>query len=615
MYPVTSITASPGLTAPLSLKNARHKCRRELVERLAEGWNGVISALPGTGKSSGVAPAVAETGIPATVLTTRGNEEQYRQFQKWAGDAGINSMVIPSFPRDCPTARGDHGDGWKRRVSNLRGRGITPATIHNELSPPCGVGCPYRRDMAEIIEHGNRYPLLVGHYKHAYVKPAIAGRAVFVDEFFHESFESKVTPEQISDFLTWSDGLPFGNFTDLIENRSDADLRRESREWFEGHGLRPSQGDLLDEDSLYGLAAAATWGILTSDDLGNGWRSAHFRLSDMTGDFDDFPVQYRVAYDGNSSRIRVLLPPDLSIARNIIGLDGTPTPEMWGLLAPELYEMKQVLSDAERRSYLTAALGHRYILTTNHRKPYAPKSERISERVNLDHDRALLESIRHREGREPGLIVPRRALQFYKDKGVTSLVDRFDYLPIVGSNRFEESRVGVVIGYEEYGDDFIQQWGAFAGVGVPGGDAARHGERDHGDFGNSVLRHMREHRTLQSVLRFGRDGGGATVYVDTNTLPSWVPVSGRAKVYTRRGNSDLGAVIDAARAEPREWFTAGELSEAESFHENTARKWLNRLTAGGYVEREEVDGLDVWRDHALEEIGHGIMAITNRNNS
>jgi len=54
---------------------------------------------------------------------------------------------------------------------------------------------------------------------------------------------------------------------------------------------------------------------------------------------------------------------------------------------------------------------------------------------------------------------------------------------------------------------------------------------------------MREHDTLQALLRFGRDAGGATVYVDTATLPDWMPTHGRGDV---RGVSDgLVGVLDA----------------------------------------------------------------------
>jgi len=54
---------------------------------------------------------------------------------------------------------------------------------------------------------------------------------------------------------------------------------------------------------------------------------------------------------------------------------------------------------------------------------------------------------------------------------------------------------------------------------------------------------MTAHDTLQAVLQFGRDAGGATVYVDTDTLPNWVPTHSRGDV---RGVSDeLVGVLDA----------------------------------------------------------------------
>jgi hypothetical protein len=41
---------------------------------------------------------------------------------------------------------------------------------------------------------------------------------------------------------------------------------------------------------------------------------------------------------------------------------------------------------------------------------------------------------------------------------------------------------------------------------------------------------MREHDTLQAAMRFGRDGNGAVVYVHTDTLPEWVPITAEARV-------------------------------------------------------------------------------------
>ena len=71
----------------------------------------------------------------------------------------------------------------------------------------------------------------------------------------------------------------------------------------------------------------------------------------------------------------------------------------------------------------------------------------------------------------------------------------------------------------------------------------RGSDLSYGPFGDRILRHMTEHDTLQAIMRFGRDAGGATVYVDTDTLPEWVPTHGRGDV--RAVSDGLVGVLDA----------------------------------------------------------------------
>jgi hypothetical protein len=56
-------------------------------------------------------------------------------------------------------------------------------------------------------------------------------------------------------------------------------------------------------------------------------------------------------------------------------------------------------------------------------------------------------------------------------------------------------------------------------------------ELDYGETGNRIHEHMKR-ATLQAMFRFGRDGNGATVYVDSDVLPDWVPVHGHGDVTT-----------------------------------------------------------------------------------
>ncbi|WP_135662155.1 hypothetical protein [Halorhabdus rudnickae] len=124
----------------------------------------------------------------------------------------------------------------------------------------------------------------------------------------------------------------------------------------------------------------------------------------------------------------------------------------------------------------------------------------------------------------------------YDSEDVLELVDETKhYGNVLESNEFDDTRLGGVIGSNHYGDGYIKKWGAYAGRTVEreaiDPDAPDRGENlTYGDFVDDVLKHMREHDTLQAAMRFGRDGNGAVVYVHTDTLPEWVPIADEGRV-------------------------------------------------------------------------------------
>lgn len=613
---------SDGKNPSLTLDEARDRCNSELTDALSKEWEGVFCALMSMGKSYGVPNAVAATRKASTVLMHRGHDEQYEQFLQWSDDVGIDAYRLPSFTHDCEAANGDLGDGEKERVLSAYRRGVHPSTIHESLNPKCEPGCTYRRRMAFEPSH---FDLLVGHYTHAYYFPAIAGRSVFIDEFPGHAWESKVNTGRVSSFLKANDDIGVNYFTELLEQRSDGSLKDDMRAWVDEHGLRPSQDELLRDERLYGLAPVAVWGLLTSKKLSNGWEISSFSLADFTDDPDDLLEGYRVAFDPGSSpdmdpRIFVLFEPDLSPAKNVIGLDGTPTMELWYTVAG-LSKKRQVLTDSERVEYLRDALQHEYIVTAPDPRPYGPFKNRVEERVTEERDAALFREITKRHGEKPGLITTKKAEEIAYDGSIFHLDDNGEirsdmpslvsevehYGNLKGSNRFKQKRVGVVVGYQDFGDGEIQQWGAYAGVDVPGGDAAHVGRsRDHGEYGNRVLRDSREHPLFQGTMRFGRDGKGATVYVDSSALPEWVPVSREARLKDLSGdNTKLPEVINAATG--REHVTADDIAEAIGCHRDTAGKWLRCLTSGGYVERHPLGRGYTYSDVSLVGIDRWVF--------
>jgi DNA-binding transcriptional ArsR family regulator len=195
-----------------------------------------------------------------------------------------------------------------------------------------------------------------------------------------------------------------------------------------------------------------------------------------------------------------------------------------------------------------------------------------------------------------------RLEQEYDTEGVLEFVDQTKhYGNVLGSNKFDDTRLGAVIGSNHYGDGYIKKWGAYAGETVERGEEKGVG-LSYGGFGDDILQHMREHDTLQAAMRFGRDGDGAVVYVHTDTLPEWVPLA-EGRVLTT-WSAGMREVLDAA-ADLKEWRT-NEIAEQVAITERQVREHLYTLQKRGYLNaRHEGRGF-TWRDTGLYRVSdHG----------
>lgn len=262
-----------------------------------------------------------------------------------------------------------------------------------------------------------------------------------------------------------------------------------------------------------------------------------------------------------------------------------------------------MLQDEERAEYIRDALNLKIVRTSEHVKPYNSAGY-----VNIERDGALLEAIAEQHGQRPSVITTITAEDEYDAAGVLDLIDETKhYGNVLGSNEFDDTRLGAVIGSNHYGDDYIKKWGAYAGEAVERGEK-RGADLSYSGFGDDILQHMREHDTLQAVMRFGRDGNGAVVYVHTDTLPEWVPLAGEGRVLTTWSDGmkdvvhaleDLGAATTAAIVE----HPTVDLSRQQVFDH------LETLRERGVLTREqdEDDGRRVvWLDDELHRIGeHG----------
>jgi len=508
----------------LSVDQARERTVETIARAYEHGDQALIEALPTMGKSYGSVKAAAETGEAVSILTGRGRKEQYDQLREWCDEHGLSYYTLPSFTHDCDTANGEHGDEWAEKAKDWYRRGATPKEIHKSAEYvlgrplPCqeheGHSCPYA---SKWDFDPDDYDVLIGHYNHAYKPKVTSGRAVVFDEF-PDAYETTLgvgLQGAVSYWLTMTDGVPYEDYTDLLENRDDQERRGEALLWFEENGIEPDETHVFDDGKAHAAAPLAVFTMLAADDLGNGVE--HADLGDIGG----------AVRDRRNDTVSVLRPPALDYASGIVALDGTPTKDMWELALGERLNHKPVLQSGERAEYIRDALNLNLVRTTEYVKPY-----NSPDHVTPDRDGALLEQIRESHGERPSLITTSTAEAEYDSEGLLEYVDQSKHFGnILGSNEFKTERLGVVVGSNHYGDHYIKKWGAYAGETVE-----RNGEKgeglSYGDFGDRVLTHMREHDTLQAAMRFGRDGNGAVVYVHTDTLPDWVPVAGEGRVVT-----------------------------------------------------------------------------------
>jgi hypothetical protein len=618
--------------ATLTVDDARERTVDAIADAYERGDRVLVEALPTMGKSYGAVKAAADTDEQITVLTGRGRKEQYAQFKQWCDEHGLTYKELPSFTHDCPTAAGEHGEDWRETVMNWYRRGATPQQIHNQAEYvldrplPCQVAedgthidCEYRHawnfDPDNNPDTGEPYDVLIGHYVHAHTEQATAGRTVVFDEF-PDAYETNLGTQlqgAVSYWLEATDGVPFDSYTDLVENRDDQRRRGEALLWFEEHGVDTDETHVFDDESAHAAAPLAVFTLLASDDLGNGFERAD--LDDAgTGLFTDG----RDHVDRNP-RIHLIRPPALDYASGVVALDGTPTKRMWELALGEQLNHREVLQDGEKIEYVRDALNLNIVRTTEYVKPY-----NSGDHVNTDQDAALLEAIADQHGEAPAVISTTTALEEYDAEGVLTL-DRNEHDAltggvidgharrvkwhgnVLGSNEFDDTRLGAVIGSNHYGDGFIKKWGAYAGEAVERNDEKGQ-DLSYGGFGDEVHDHMTEHDTLQAAMRFGRDGNGAVVYVHTDTLPDWVPLAGEARVL--KTWSDGKRDVLEALEDLREPTTAAVVDHpAVDLSRQQVFDHLEDLRERGLLSREQdpEDGRRVvWLDDGLHRVNeHG----------
>ncbi|KOX94571.1 hypothetical protein AMS69_01545 [Haloarcula rubripromontorii] len=524
--------------------------------------------------------AAAQSEEPITVLTAR--HELYDQFREWCDEFDLTVERIPSFTHDCPTYDGEHGDEWQDKVNSAYQSGVSASRIHKsdlqlfDQRLPCQAGdepCQFKRKWDDLNDDAD---VLVGHYRHAYAPKSVSDRTVVIDEYDLEAWTTEFTADSVHSIVSaYLDGnsIPerelFNAETldDLMEIRGDYT------------GLLPSNVGSKDDFNQVVESNGHTDGdlivetILTAERMGNGFERAHLG----TVDGNDL-VGVRNRENGS---VTLLKRPELDETNGIICLDGTPIPELWELALGREIDHWQALSKTERTTLLDQH-GYNIIQLNDSYKPYSS-----GQWVTPPHDRTLMELISAYEDQQVSVISSDSALHIYEESEMLENISNTEHFGnFVGSNEFEDVAVGSIFGSPSRSDGYVKRIGALANETVTANREDTDGRNksvDYGEFGNKVVKQYREMGVFQAIMRFGRnDGVEPNVYVNTSSIPDWVPTirpkvadlsSSAIKVYATLVNADGG-------------LTATEICEQTDMSERQERRSRRTLINNELVQSE-----------------------------
>jgi hypothetical protein len=95
--------------------------------------------------------------------------------------------------------------------------------------------------------------------------------------------------------------------------------------------------------------------------------------------------------------------------------------------------------------------------------------------------------------------------------------------------------------------------------------------KSFGEVGDPIMKSFRESMVGQAILRFGREGQGATVYVHTSAIPEDIPITEKWRDYS----STASQLIEYMVNHDKEIFRTSELYEPLNVTKQGIRQALN----------------------------------------
>jgi len=283
---------------------------------------------------------------------------------------------------------------------------------------------------------------------------------------------------------------------------------------------------------------------------------------------------------------------------SVIGLDATGRERLWSLALGRTVTADSIHDgDEDKREFLRDTMNLQVVQTSSRLRTYegTPSGSfdgdvGLVKEVAQEYTKQFLRQGRLDRATLPGVITTKTVRQEIEPRIQDDVSEVNHYGDILGSNALAQCNVGVVLGTQHFGDDFVEQWAAFAGEEV-----ARSGHGNDLDYGsrvgNEALKHMTEDQTLQAIMRFGRDEAGAVVFAHTSALREDLPVVGSGAVirsYSRSGH----AVAKTVKTLRNQTFTRADVEEhlEDEISPRQVRRVLEEFVEAGYLNCEERAG-------------------------
>ncbi len=618
----------------------------------------LVEAPPSSGKTTSAFKLATAIDTPITYLSAR--TDLYEQAAEWFEEQeGVTWEIIPSPHRDCPTFQGNN-DGNKYLVQRLYNKGYSGRKIHylskDIAYTPCAAsGCPYLEKLERIDGDVDSVDVLIGHHSHSHREWYVKDRIVILDEFNADPFitkfpnaesttnddPSQLIPEFLKALSDNDQDFPVDSFkdiTDIIENRSKQSCQQDAVNWFLSNGASRKDAEELDflnpttyqHDQTHFLAPFLTFSLLCMDRVGPSIELAPHPEGDYIEEWKEAGLNpsERCLRNRNSGEMYAFQPPDLSSSKQVIGLDGTPTRELWNLFLPPgtEFDHRKVVARDDFVTYLNSALNMSIVQIGGGMHNYA--GGRISK-----FDKYRFAAVHRRENKRFPLISTKKALEEYDDRGwLSSYVKQAPrasnstkqddtafpdyrvrhYSTIKSSNEFKKESVGVVAGTPHPGDDVVEIWAGLQGQAVTPQNKGEN--KTFGEFGDKIFQHFAHNQVVQAVLRFGRDKSvwdneGVTVYVSSSALPKWFDVNKEINIRSNeKEDMIIKELMDISQSADRDalaFRTAGSIhkkleksSELKTISENYIRDTLNQFSSKNIVtvrENTGKGGSDIFR--------------------